>query len=112
MSKILIILLFPLCMQAQSYYPINLEIQKVDSTGKELYYLKYDTLTKVTTIRGDFAAAVKDIGEMNRAQADMVAAGRLVLAQLTNTGTVRSRALLTEAILNYNRVKAKYGVTW
>ena len=110
--KLLILILFPLCMQAQSYYPINLEIQKVDSTGKELYYLKYDTLTKTTTIRGDFAAAVKDIGEMNRAQADLVAAGRAVLAQLTNTGTVRSRALLTEAILNYNRVKARYGITW
>lgn len=110
--KLLILILFPVFLQAQSYYPINLEIQKIDSNGREMYYLKYDTLTKTTTIRGDFAAAVKDIGEMNRAQGDLVAAGRLVLAQLTNTGTVRSRALLTEAILNYNRVKQRYGVTW
>lgn len=110
--KLLILILSPMFLQAQSYYPINLEIQKVDTLGRELYFVKYDTVTKITTIRGDFAAAVKDIGEMNRAQADLVAAGRAVLTQLTNTGTVRSRALLTEAILNYNRVKAKYGITW
>ncbi len=110
--KLLLIILFPLCLKAQSYYPINLEIQKIDSNGREMYYLKYDTLTKTTTIRGDFAAAVKDIGEMNRAQADLVAAGRLVLAQLNPSGTVKNRAALTEAILNYNRVKLKYGITW
>lgn len=116
MRKFLLILVITLCSQfvnAQvSYYPINLQIQKIDTAGKEIYFVKYDTATGTTIIRGDFKEAVKDIGELNRAQADLVAASRLVMAQLYSNGTVKNRTQLTAAIAEYNRVKLKYGITW
>lgn len=117
MNKLILIL--TLCVltkfvnsQPVTYYPGHLQLQKFDSSGREVFFLSYDTASKTTTIRGDFKQAIAYIGEYNKMNADLVLTGARIAAQITNTGTVRNRAALTQAIFEYNQVKLKYGLTW
>lgn len=118
MKKIFTLLLICIAFSSKGqtggalYFPMEMKIQKVDTLGREIYFVQYDTATKTVTIRGDFAEAVKAIAENNQRDWDLIFAARLVMAQLTNTGTVRNRTLLTQAINQFNQVKLRYGITW
>lgn len=115
MKKLFFLLLLSGSLQAQTTWQRSrtsdvVELRQLDSLSREVYYLRADSSGVV--IRGDYKLAVQGLIEFTRQENELLMAARLVTAQITNSGMVRSRVLLTKAITDYNSVKLKYGITF
>lgn len=95
--------------QSVAYYPGSFQVQVIDTAGREVCFIKYDSTAKEIILRGDIKIGLAYMAEVNLSVFELQAAAAKVAEQITPTGTVKNRSLLTSAMSYYLSIKKKWG---